>query len=325
MATFGYFLSCEEFQPDELLSQARLAEQAGFDRLAISDHFHPWTGAQGSSPFVWSMIGALSQAAPLPITTLVTCPTVRVHPAVIAQAAATSAVLTDGGFRLGVGTGEALNEHILGTVWPALDVRAEMLEEAVMLIRRLFSGSVVDHQGRHYTVSNARLYTVPDEPPPIYVSAFGPEAAALAGRIGDGLVTMKPDRELIAAFRDAGGAGKPVVGGLKVCFDHDRDRAVRTAHALWASESLPGELNQVLPTTEHFEQASSLVTEEMVSSKTPCGDNAEEYAEAIGKYVDAGFTEIYVGNIGSRYAEFFDFYRDEVLPRLKPSLVSAGR
>lgn len=325
MPTFGYFLSCEEFQPRQLLDQARLAEQAGFDRLAVSDHFHPWTDAQGSSPFVWSVIGALSQALTLPITTLVTCPTVRIHPAVIAQAAATSAVMTGGRFRLGVGSGEALNEHILGDRWPAFAERAEMLEEAVAVIRRLFSGAVVSHEGRHYTVENARLYTIPDEPAPIYVSAFGPKAAALAGRIGDGLVTMSPDRDLIGAFHDAGGAGKPVVGGLKVCFDHDAGRAVRTARELWATETLPGELGQVLPTPAHFEQASTLVTDEMVQDKVTCGDGADEYVKAVQAYADAGFTEIYVANIGPHQEEFFEFYREEVLPGLSAYQLERGQ
>lgn len=325
MPAFGYFLSSEEFQPRDLVRQARLAEKAGFERLGISDHYHPWTDTQGSSPFVWSVIGALSQTVSVPISTLVTCPTVHIHPAVIAQAAATSAVMTGGGFRLGVGTGEALNEHIAGDVWPSFDVRAEMLEEAVAVIRRLFAGGVVDHDGPHYTVENARLYTLPDEPPPIYVSAFGAKAAELAGRIGDGLVTMQPDEEIVGVFNDAGGVGKPIVGGLKVCFDRDRDRAVRTAHDLWAVESLPGELNQVLPTPQHFEQAATLVTEEMVQGGIACGDDPDDYVEAIQRYVDAGFTEIYVGNIGPRYEEFFEFYRDRVLPQLRSfQATSAG-
>jgi len=316
MPEYGYFLSCEELQPQQLLDQARLAQRAGFERLAISDHYHPWTDEQGSSPFVWSMIGALSQAAPLPVTTLVTCPTVRVHPAVIAQAAATSAVLTGGRFQLGVGTGEALNEHILGGRWPAFGERADMLEEAVTVLRRLFAGGVVDHDGPHYTVQNARLYTIPDEPAPILVSAFGPDAAALAGRIGDGFVTMQPDRELVERFAEAGGAGKPVVGGLKVCFDHDRERAVRTARELWGIESLPGELNQILPTPRHFEQAASVVTDEMVQKGITCGDDADAVLEAVQKFVDAGFTEIHIGNIGPHSEEFFDFYREAVAPRL---------
>ena len=237
MTSFGYFLSCEEFTPAELIEQAKLAQEAGFTHLAISDHFHPWTDAQGNSPFVWSMIGALSQVTSLPITTLVTCPTVRVHPAVVAQAAATSSVLTNGRFRLGVGTGEALNEHILGDRWPPFEERADMLEEAVGIMRRLFTGDQVSHRGRHYTVEDARLYTAPAAELPIHVSGFGPKAAELAGRIGDGYVTMTPDTGLIEVFREASGGRKPVIGGVKVCWDTDRDRAVKTVRRLWSERT----------------------------------------------------------------------------------------
>src|ERR671935_1877103 len=172
----GFFLSSEEHGPAELVRQARLAEEAGFDRLWISDHYHPWNDQQGHSPFVWSVVGALSEATRLPVTTAVTCPTVRTHPAIVAQAAATSAVLLDGRFALGVGSGEALNEHVLGDAWPDADTRLEMLEEAVEVIRTLWRGGQQDHRGRHYTVQNARIYDLPDTPPSIYVSGFGPKA-----------------------------------------------------------------------------------------------------------------------------------------------------
>lgn len=233
--------------PAELLAQARAAEQAGFEALAISDHFHPWNDEQGQSSFVWSMIGALSQVSSLPVTTFVTCPTVRMHPAINAQAAATAAVLTEGRFRFGIGTGEALNEHIYGDAWPEADQRMEMLEEAVQVMNHLFTGKQVSHHGKHYTVENARLYTVPDQPPPLYVSGFGPQAATLAGRIADGLVTMMPDESLVEQFRKAGGGQKPVIGGLKVCWGTDRDQAVKTVHRLWPNQFLPGELAQILP------------------------------------------------------------------------------
>ena len=317
MTTFGYFLASEECQPDRLLEQARLAREAGFTALAVSDHYHPWVGAQGSSPFVWSTIGALSQVTDLPITTLVTCPTVRTHPAVVAQAAATSAVLTGGRFRFGVGTGEALNEHITGEAWPRADIRADMLEEAVEILRMLFTGDLVDYDGVYYTVDNARLYTVPDTPIPIHVSAFGPKAAELAGAIGDGLVTVKLDPEVIKAFRDSGGEGKPVIGGLKVCWDTDAARAAETAHRLWASELLPGELAQILPTPTHFEQATELVTLEQAKQQFTCGDDPDRHVAAIQEYVEAGFDEIYVSNIGPHYREFFDGYREHVLPKLR--------
>src|SRR2546430_2149486 len=205
MVSIGYFLSCEEFGPKELVRQARLAEQAGFERLWISDHFHPWNGEQGNSPFVWSVIGALSEATSLPVTTAVTCPTVRIHPAVIAQAAATAAIQHDGRFVLGVGSGEALNEHILGDRWPSADVRLEMLEEAIEVIRTLLSGKEITHHGRHYTVENARIFTVPEEPVPIYVSAFGPKAVTLAARLGDGYLSVMPEAELVRGYRDSGG------------------------------------------------------------------------------------------------------------------------
>jgi G6PDH family F420-dependent oxidoreductase len=324
MTTFGYFLSSEECQPDRLLEQARLAQEAGFTALAISDHFHPWVDAQGSSPFVWSVIGALSQITDLPITTMVTCPTVRTHPAVVAQAAATSAVLTGGRFRFGVGSGEALNEHITGELWPRADIRADMLEEAVEIIRMLFTGDLVDYDGSYYTVDNARLYTVPGTPIPIHVSAFGAKAAELAGAIGDGLVAVKPDREIIKTFREAGGEGKPVLGGFKVCWDTDPGRAAETAHRLWASELLPGELNQVLPTPTHFEQATELVTVDQTARQTVCGDDPDKHLAAMREYVDAGFDEIYVGNIGPHYREFFDGYREQVLPKLTSTHREAG-
>ncbi|MFH8725203.1 TIGR03557 family F420-dependent LLM class oxidoreductase [Streptomyces termitum] len=317
MTQYGFFLSCEEFTPDELISQARRAREAGFTRLAISDHFHPWNDAQGNSAFVWSMIGALSQAVDLPVTTLVTCPTVRLHPAVTAQAAATSGVLLGGRFALGVGTGEALNEHVHGDAWPSFDQRAEMLEEAVEVMRELFSGNLVTHRGRHYTVDNARLYTVPEELPPVYVSAFGPKAAELAGRIGDGFVTMTPDADLVGAFREGGGADGKVVGGVKVCWSADRDEAVDRVHRLWPTELLPGELAQILPTPAHFEQASELVTREAVAEAVTCGDDVDQHVETVRAYARAGFDEVYVGQIGPDQDAFFDSYRELVLPALR--------
>lgn len=317
MTEYGYFLSCEEFTPAQLLEQARQAQDAGFTRLAISDHFHPWNDAQGSSPLVWSMIGALSQTVNLPVTTLVTCPTVRMHPAVTAQAAATSSVLLDGHFTLGVGTGEALNEHVLGDHWPPFDERAAMLEEAVEVMRALFSGRQVTHRGAHYTVENARLYTAPAGRLPVYVSGFGPQAAELAGRIGDGFVTMGPDEEAISRFRDAGGVGKPVIGGLKVCWGQDRDKAVDTVHRLWPNEQLPGELAQILPTPAHFEQASQLVTRDQVAAAVPCGDETDEHVTAIRSYLDAGFDEVYVGQIGPDQESFFTAWRKNIRPALR--------
>ncbi|MEU5086451.1 LLM class F420-dependent oxidoreductase [Streptomyces sp. NPDC021356] len=316
MPEYGYFLSCEQYGPAELVEQARMAEQAGFEALWISDHYHPWNDAQGQSAFVWSVIGALSEAVSLPIETAVTCPTVRMHPAVVAQAAATSAVMTEGRFRLGVGSGEALNEHILGDRWPPAHVRLEMLEEAIQVMRRLFTGEEVDHHGTYYTVENARLYTVPEEPVPIDVSGFGPKATSLAARVGDGYITMMPDEEMVTQYRKGGGGAKLVSGGTKVCFGADREECVRTVHELWYNEQLPGEMGQVLPTPRHFEQLEPLVTEDMVRQNVVCGDDADQHVATLREFADAGFDRVYVNQIGADQRGFFDFYRTKVLPQL---------
>jgi G6PDH family F420-dependent oxidoreductase len=312
----GYFLSCEEFGPADLLAQARAAEEAGFHGLWISDHFHPWNDEQGESPFVWSMIGALSRVTSrMSVTTGVTCPTVRIHPAVLAQATATSAAMLPGRFRFGVGSGEALNEQILGDDWPEADVRLEMLEEAIEVIRKLWTGEVVSHDGEHYRVRHARLYTRPSEPPPILVSGFGPKSVDLAARVGDGYCITGPDSELISRYRSNGGEGKPVHAGTKVCYGPDEAEARRTVHRIWPNEALPGELAQILPTPEHFEQATSLVTEEMIGESVPCGPDLERHIEMIREHADAGVDELYVQQVGGGHDEFFAAYARDVLPQ----------
>jgi G6PDH family F420-dependent oxidoreductase len=308
----GYVLSCEEFAPRELVAQAKRAHEAGFHALWISDHYHPWNDEQGHSAFVWAVIGALSEATDLQVTTGVTCPTVRIHPAVIAQAAATSALLLPGGFNLGVGSGEALNEHILGDHWPEADVRLEMLEEAVEVMRLLWQGGQRSHRGRHYTVENARVYDLPDEPPPVLISGFGPKAISLAARIGDGFCTTSPEKDAIDQYRSEGGKG-PVHAGTKVCYMADEDEARRTAHRLWPNEALPGELAQVLPTPSHFEQACELVTPEQISS--PVGPDLEQHVEALKEYEQAGVDELFVQQIGPEQDAFFTTWAREVLPR----------
>jgi G6PDH family F420-dependent oxidoreductase len=311
----GYFLSSEENGPQELVRLAKRAEDAGFHALWISDHYHPWIDEQGHSPFVWSAIGAISQAVPgMRVTTAVTCPTLRIHPAVIAHAAATSAVLLDGRFQLGVGSGEALNEHIFGDAWPQADERLEMLEESVEVIRLLWNGGSQSHRGRHYRVENARIYDLPSETPPILVSGFGPKSVKLAAKIGDGYVTTMPDADLIKLYRDEGGEG-PVQAGTKVCFGSDEASARQTAHRLWPNEQLPGELAQVLPTPAHFEQASSLVTEDKVAEAVPCGPDLDRHLEALNEFADAGADELFVQQIGPNQDEFFDTWAAEVVPR----------
>lgn len=314
----GYFLSSEEWGPRDLVAQAVKAQEAGFEGLWISDHYHPWNDEQGHSPFVWSTIGAVAQATDgMKVTTAVTCPTIRIHPGIVAQAAATSAVLLDGNFCLGLGSGEALNEHIFGDHWPEADERLEMLEEAVEVIRTLWKGGVQSHRGRHYRLEHARVYDLPETSPPIVISGFGPKAVELAARIGDGYCTVGPDAESVEQFRSQSNNGTFVQGGVKVCWDEDERRARETVYRLWPNEALPGELAQILPTPAHFEQARELVTEEMVADEVPCGPDVERHVETIKAYEDAGFDELYINQIGPDQDAFFDAYREHVLPRAR--------
>ncbi len=312
----GYFLSSEEYSPAELIEQARGASRAGFQGLWISDHYHPWVDAQGQSAFVWSMIGAISQVSDLPITTAVTCPTVRIHPAVIAQAAATSAVLTHGRFRLGVGTGEALNEHIFGDAWPEAEVRLEMLEEAVEIMRELWKGGVVSYRGKHYTVENARVYTLPEKPVEILVSGFGPKAIEVAARIGEGYISVMPDADMVRQFRSSGGGDRVCQAGFKAAFAPTEDEGAQLAYEKWPNAGVPGELSQVLPSPKHFEQASQLVTKDMIKDSFVCGNDPRAHLEMIDQYRQAGFDEIYVANTGPNFQGLFDLYANEILPKI---------
>jgi G6PDH family F420-dependent oxidoreductase len=323
MTAFGYFLSTEEYAPQQLLEQAVLAEDAGFDALWISDHFHPWNDEQGQSAFVWSMIGALSRVSRLPVMTAVTCPTMRISPVIVAQAAATSAVLHDGRFRLGVGSGEALNEHIHGQAWPGAEVRLDMLAEAIEVMRQLWTGEVVDHRGAHYTVDNARIYTLPERPPEIWVSGFGPEATRLAGRLGDGYVTTSADQELLELFRSTSG-GKPAAAGLKAAWAPTEEEGVEHAHRLWRTSGVPGELAQVLPTPRHFEQAAELVTPEMTRDSLVCGPDVERHLAAYAPYLEAGFDEVYVAAIGPHYRDMISRFGSDVLPALRAQASERG-
>ena len=308
----GFGLSSEEYTPDELMAQVKLAQQAGFAALWVSDHYHPWNDAQGQSPFVWSTIGAISQISDLPVMTGVTCPTVRTHPAVIAQAAATSAVFTRNKFILGVGSGEALNEHILGDAWPAAGRRLDMLAEAIELMRELWTGKDVTHYGEYYTVENARIYTLPDEPIQVYVSGFGKRSTELAARLGDGYVNVAPSAEAVQRFREASG-GKPAVAGAKACWAASEDEARKIAHERWANEGLPGELAQVLPTPKHFEQANQLVTPDMI--KMACGPDPKAHLEMMRTYAEAGYDTVYVAPVGPHFREMIDLYHDEIMPQ----------
>jgi coenzyme F420-dependent glucose-6-phosphate dehydrogenase len=323
MPAIGYALSTEEHAPDRLVHHARLAEEAGFEFALISDHYHPWIDRQGESPFVWGVIGAIANATDrLRLGTGVTCPTIRIHPAIVAQAAATSAALMPGRFFLGVGSGENLNEHVVGTRWPPVAVRLEMLEEAIEAIRELWTGELVSHRGKHYTIENARLYTLPDEPPALVVAAAGPKAAKLAATMGDGLVGVSPQREVVEAFNAAGGGGKPRYGQVQVCWAADEEQAKQTALEWFPNIALPGDLSQELPQPAHFEQASELLDEDDMAEIVACGPDPEHHLEMIDRFAEAGFDHLYVHQIGPDQEGFMDFYAREVLPRVKEQAVA---
>jgi G6PDH family F420-dependent oxidoreductase len=312
----GYSLSSEEHGPLELVRFAKAAEDAGFTFALVSDHYHPWTDAQGNSPFVWSMIGGIAQATErIRLGTGVTCPTMRIHPAIVAQAAATSAAMMPGRFFLGVGTGENLNEHILGAKWPAPDERLEMLEEAVEVIRLLWQGGYQTHRGKHYTVENARIYTLPEQLPEIAVAAAKPGAAQLAGRIGDALVAVEPNEELVQKFNENGGSGKPRYGHLTVCWAASEDEAKRTAHENWPNAGLEGPLSQELALPAHFEAAAELVEPDDLAETMPLGPDPERYLEQIKAFEDAGFDHVYIHQVGPDQEGFMRFTQRELMPR----------
>lgn len=315
MVQIGYAMSSEEHTPTDLVRHARLAEEAGFPYALISDHYHPWTDQQGQSAFVWSVIGGIAQSTlGLHLGTGVTCPIQRIHPAIIAQAAATAGAMLPGRFFLGVGTGENLNEHILGEKWPPYDVREEMLEEAVGIIRMLWQGGSRSHRGRYFTVENARIYSLPTQLPPIMVAAGGANSAELAGRIGDGLISTSPDKEVVQMFRRSGGRDKPTYGQLTVCWAENEEAARKTAFKYWPTAAVRGELSQELPTPAHFEQAAQMVKEEDVAKVIVCGTDPQRHLEQIQSYVDAGFDHVYVHQVGPDQEGFMSFYRREILP-----------
>jgi len=318
VATIGYALSCEEHPPHDLVQHAIRAEQVGFAYASISDHFHPWIDFQGNSPFVWTVLGGIAQATSrLKLNTGVTCPIMRYHPTIVAQAAATVECMMPGRFTLGVGTGEALNEHIIGQHWPSIAVRREMLAEAVDIIRELFKGDDVSYRGNHFTVDNARIYTLPNEPPPIAIAGAGPEAAALAGEKADAFVNYSADPEVVKTFESNGGKGKPKYVQLNVCWAADEAEARKTALRTVPSVALPGQLGQELPLPRHYEQATQLVTEEMMGEAVICGPDPEKHIEAIQKCLDAGYDHVHVDQVGPDQEGFFKFYEREVLPRFQ--------
>ena len=316
MTTYGFTLSSEEHPPAELVDLARRAESVGFEFLTVSDHFHPWVEAQGHSPFVWSLLGAIATVTDrIRVGVGVTCPIMRIHPAIVAHAAATSSLLLDGRFFLGVGTGEALNEHVLGQRWPVPEIRREMLGEAIDVMRALWTGETVDHHGTHFTVENARLFDPPEVPVPVVASAFGTDAAAEFAAVADGYWGTSPDAELLSTYAEAGGSG-PRVGQVTVCWATDAESARRTVHERWPNSGLPGQLAQDLPTWTHFEQATSVLSIDQTTEHVPCGPQIEPVLAQVSTYVDAGYDHLHFHQVGDDQRGFLDFWVDELGPAL---------
>ncbi|MER6363189.1 LLM class F420-dependent oxidoreductase [Kitasatospora sp. NPDC001527] len=319
MVQIGYTMMGEQRGPRELVTDLVRAEEAGFDFSVASDHSFPWLDEQGHSPYVWSVLGAAAQATDrIPLMTYVTCPTMRYHPAVVAQKAATVQLLSQGRFRLGLGSGENLNEHIATAAWPPADVRQAMLVEAVEIIRELFAGGYVNHRGRHFQVESARLWDVPDRPPPIGIAVSGPQSCRIAGELADLVIAVEPERELVEAFDRHGGAGKPRVGQLPVCHDRDRDAAVARAHAEFRWFGGGWKVNSELPGPASFAAASRFVRPEDVAAAIPCGDDVETFVDAVRPYVEAGFTEVALVQVGGQSQRpFLDWAETALLPALR--------
>ncbi|MGW7468307.1 LLM class F420-dependent oxidoreductase [Streptomyces xantholiticus] len=319
MAQFGYTMMTEQAGPRELVGHVVGAENAGFDFSVISDHYFPWLASQGHAPYAWSVLGAAAQATSrIPLMTYVTCPTIRYHPAVVAQKAATVQLLSQGRFRLGLGSGENLNEHVVGADWPAAHVRLDMLDEAAGIIRRLLDGEHVTHHGAHFDVVDAKLWDVPEDRVPIGIAVSGDRSCAVAGRTADLVIATEPKRELLDAFDRYGGTGKPRVGQLPVCYDTDRDAAVKRAHDQFRWAVGGWRVNAELPGPKSFEQATELVTPDDIAEAVPCGDDIGAFTEAVRAYVDAGFTEVALVQIGGDQQEpFLQWARNELLPALR--------
>lgn len=319
MVQFGYTMMTEQSGPLALVDDVVAAEEAGFDFSVTSDHYFPWLESQGHAPYAWSVLGAAAQAtSTIRLMTYVTCPTTRYHPAVVAQKAATLQLLSEGRFRLGLGSGENLNEHVVGAGWPAARVRLEMLEEAVEIIRALFDGGYVSHHGTHFDVDNAKLWDVPEVRVPIGIAVSGDRSCALAGRLADLVIATEPKQELLAGFDRHGGGGKPRVGQLPVCYDRDRDAAVERAHDQFRWSVGGWKVNSELPGPSSFDQATQHVRPEDVARSVPCGDDVEEFVEAARSFVDAGFTEIALVQIGGAQQQaFIRWAREELLPALR--------
>jgi G6PDH family F420-dependent oxidoreductase len=316
---WGYTMMGEQSGPRAMVEDLVAAEEAGFDFSVVSDHYFPWLDEMGHSPYTWSVLGAAAWATErIPLMTYVTCPTFRYHPAVVAQKAATVQLLSGGRFTLGLGSGENLNEHVVGGGWPGVDVRHERFVEAVEIIRALFAGGYVNRRGRHFDADSAKLWDLPDTPPPIGIAVSGRQSCELAGRLGDVMIAVEPDAELGEMFDAAGGSGKPRVGQVPVCFDPDRDAAVTRAHRLFRWFGGGWKVNAELPGPAAFDGASSSVRPDDVAEQIACGDDVEEFVAKIRPFADAGFTHVALVQIGGDHQQpFIAWARETLLPALR--------
>jgi G6PDH family F420-dependent oxidoreductase len=317
MTEFGYTLMCEQAGPSQLVSDAVAAESAGFDFAVSSDHYFPWLDEQGHSPYAWTVLGAVAQATTrLPLMTYVTCPTIRYHPVIVAQAAATLQLLSNGRFTLGLGAGEHLNEHVVGGGWPAVDVRHRMLREAIEIIYELWTGEYVTFDGDFYDVQSAKIWDLPDERPPIGVAVSGRQSCDLAGELADAMIAVEPKTELGEMFDAAGGSGKPRVGQVALCYDADEDAAIQRAYEQF--RWFGGKVNSELPGPSAFDAASKFVRPDDVAAKIACGPDVKRHVEAVQEFVDAGFTHVALIQIGGEHQDdFLRWSREELLPALR--------
>ena len=316
MVKFGYKLMTEEHGPSDLIENARRAEAAGFDFVSISDHFHPWLESQGHSPFAWSVLGGIAATtSKIGITTGLTCPIIRYHPAIIAQAAATIAVMSDNRFSLAIGAGERLNEHVTGARWPSVPERHEMLAEAIDIFRTLWKGGVHTLRRAHFTVDHARLYDLPSQPIPILVGASGPASVALAAQKGDGLMATEPKAELVRDYQQHAAKPGPKYAECLLAYADSEEAGLKVLHerfrfALgWVAQS-------EIPSVEGFEEASQYVRPEDLKESAGVGPDVEAHLKAIRKYLDAGFDHIVLTAPGPEQAKFIDFFEKRLKPRL---------
>jgi G6PDH family F420-dependent oxidoreductase len=317
----GYTLMTEQSDPASLVRNAVDAEHAGFDFAVISDHFFPWLDSQGHSPNAWVTLGAVAHATErIDLMTYVTCPTMRYHPTVVAQQAATLGLLSNGRFTLGLGSGENLNEHVVGRGWPPANVRQAMLTEAIEIIRALFAGGYVDYAGEHFRIDSAKLWDVADPPPPIGVAVSGSSSCELAGALGDVMIAVQPDASLGERFDAAGGRGKPRVGQVPICYDPDRDAAVQRAHDQFRWFGGGWKVNAELPGTAGFDGATQFVLPDDVAEAIPCGPDLDAHVAAVQQFADAGFTDVAVVQIGGEHQDaFLNWAEKELLPALRES------